>query len=164
MTHLARKDFGPERGRRMPVGQARRCREQIVNHLRAFSADDMALSFHVTRHGLYLIGTMNTADRSIALVDYALRRRFRFIALRPYIEDTAPVLEAWLERRQVSNRNQIVRYYCALNRKIALDMSEHQVVEHSYFMPKSLEAEGSKTFEREELEQIWEQSLLPLLG
>ena len=113
---------------------------------------------------VYLIGTMNTADRSIALVDYALRRRFRFIALRPYIEDTAPVLEAWLERRQVSNRNQIVRYYCALNRKIALDMSEHQVVEHSYFMPKSLEAEGSKTFEREELEQIWEQSLLPLLG
>src|SRR6185437_14748417 len=32
---------------------------------------------------MYLIGMMNTADRSLAMVDYALRRRFRFVSLRP---------------------------------------------------------------------------------
>ncbi|NDK38812.1 hypothetical protein DT603_08170 [Pseudoxanthomonas gei] len=40
---------------------------------------------------LWIIGTMNTADRSIALVDYAIRRRFRFIDVPASTED----LEAW---------------------------------------------------------------------
>ena len=43
---------------------------------------------------LYLIGTMNTADRNIALVDYALRRRFLVVACLPSIETLEPYLES----------------------------------------------------------------------
>ena len=49
---------------------------------------------------LFIIGTMNTSDRSIALLDAAMRRRFAFRELHPAHEPVAGVLSGWLDAHQ----------------------------------------------------------------
>ena len=103
---------------------------------------------------MYLIGTMNTADRSIALVDHALRRRFYFFALRPSPE----ILQAWLE---VHNRETMV-WVADLLKKLNQQLDEdhiewHLHIGHSYFMVK----DGALSEDRVAL--IWHHSIEPML-
>ena len=87
---------------------------------------------------LYLIGLMNVADRSLAMVDYAMRRRFVFITLKPQYE--SPLFSQWLSERGMSADlvQLIVERMTKLNQEIREDplLGENYEVGHSFFLPK----------------------------
>jgi 5-methylcytosine-specific restriction enzyme B len=92
--------------------------------------------FYVPQN-LYLIGLMNLADRSLAIVDYALRRRFVFVTMHPQYE--SELFQRWLLERgmQPSVVELIVSRMSALNRAIREDplLGENYQIGHSYFTP-----------------------------
>ena len=87
---------------------------------------------------LYLIGLMNVADRSLAMVDYALRRRFAFTTLRPQYESN--LYRQWLLDRSMQPElvKLIVERMTALNKQIKEDplLGENYQIGHSFFCPK----------------------------
>jgi 5-methylcytosine-specific restriction enzyme B len=89
-------------------------------------------------HNIYLVGLMNLADRSLAMVDYALRRRFAFINLKPQFD--SPLFKDWLLARGMGTDlvNLIVDRMTALNSVIRDDplLGENYQVGHSFFCPK----------------------------
>mgnify|MGYP000695144190 CR=1 FL=1 len=85
---------------------------------------------------VYLIGTMNTADRSLAMVDYALRRRFGFISMTPQFD--SPKFKAHLVENNVPNAlvNKIIDKLTALNNEISEEtktLGPDYQIGHSYF-------------------------------
>lgn len=85
---------------------------------------------------LYLIGTMNTADRSLALVDYALRRRFRFININPAFSTDSFKKHMITNGLELNLLNKIVSRMEQLNDKISSDtknLGNGYRIGHSYF-------------------------------
>ncbi|KAA9022936.1 AAA family ATPase [Niallia endozanthoxylica] len=94
-------------------------------------------TFYIPKN-LYLIGTMNTADRSIALVDYALRRRFSFITVEPAFDSEK--FSEYLRRKGLSQGfiEMIIGNMNDLNHEIVSDtinLGKGFEIGHSYFCP-----------------------------
>ncbi len=101
---------------------------------------------------LRIIGTMNTADRSIALVDLALRRRFYFVEFNPTEDPVKHVLHKWLGK----NAPDMIHAAKIVDSANQLLMDDpHATIGHSYFMKKGLD--------RSAIERIWEHSVMPYL-
>ena len=100
---------------------------------------------------LYVIGTMNTADRSIALVDAAIRRRFYFVEFSPMKAPISGLLEKWL--RKNGETSEPAALLDELNRR--LNDSDY-AIGPSYLMNEDVRTEAG-------LERIWKYSIMPLL-
>lgn len=97
---------------------------------------------------LYLIGTMNTADRSLAGLDIALRRRFEFCEMPPRPE--------LLDALEVQGLN-IGKLLRTLNQRIEVLLDRDHCLGHAYFMPLKKDCSLSR------LELIFRNQILPLL-
>lgn len=107
-------------------------------------------SFSVPNN-LHIIGTMNTADRSLALMDTALRRRFDFIEMMPNLNKLAGI--------DVDGIN-ISKMLEVMNQRIEVLYDREHTLGHAFFMPLKDEAED-KRFNM--LQGIFKNKILPLL-
>ena len=105
-------------------------------------------------NNLFIIGTMNTADRSIRSVDTALRRRFDIFDCSPRAE----VLERYYDRESnISDEvEDLVDGFKLLNDKLSNHIDHHHTVGHSFFM--------RATYTASDLRRTWHRQILPLIG
>ncbi|MUN36474.1 AAA family ATPase [Actinomadura litoris] len=123
-------------------------RDEPVNLLYAPEEDR---GFTLPRNVL-IIGTMNTADRSIALIDTAMRRRFWFTELHPDEPPTRDMLAEWLKKEELTDEP--ARLLAELNRRIE---DRDFKIGPSYLMRESAATEVG-------LARIWRTQILPLLA
>jgi len=99
---------------------------------------------------IFFIGTMNTADRSIAMLDAAMRRRFAFVELHPELTPVRGLLSRWVDARNLTD-----------DRAELLDTLNGRIVDHDAkigpsFLMRDLSDGGA--------EAVWTYEILPLLA
>ena len=97
---------------------------------------------------VYIIGTMNTADRSIAMIDTALRRRFEFIEMQP---DSATLKDVLVDGIDIAEMLDTI------NKRITVLLDREHTIGHSYLL--SLKTDPTI----ENLAAIFENRIIPLL-
>ena len=116
---------------------------------------EIKLQYDRTKFGLpenlYIIGTMNTADRSIALVDLALRRRFYFVSFDPCERPVKRLLRRWLAEN-THEMEWVADVVDKANEKLD---SRHAAIGPSYFMKEELDEDAVK--------RIWKHSVMPYI-
>jgi 5-methylcytosine-specific restriction protein B len=99
-----------------------------------------------------IIAAMNTADRSIALVDAAIRRRFRHVQFAP----DPDVLKAWLTNNGLADMaDHAAGRLVALNDQVELLLDSDRLIGHTYLMRDDLRKVG--------LDAVWEEDIEPVL-
>ena len=122
--------------------------EQIQMQYQEDNEEDFSLP-----DNLYIIGTMNTADRSIALVDLALRRRFYFVEFQPDEEPVRSVLRKWLIQNNQEDMVWVADVVDKANELLKDD--RHAAIGPSYFMKEDID--------EEDVRRIWKHSVLPYI-
>jgi len=117
--------------------------------------------FHVPAN-VHIMGLMNTADRSLAVVDYALRRRFAFVNLKPKLHSTK--FQAHLRSQKISDAiiELLVDRIEALNQEIIADtinLGSGFAIGHSFFCSKPMPSEDDRAW----LRRIIQTEIVPLL-
>lgn len=105
---------------------------------------------------LFIIGTMNTADRSIALVDLALRRRFHFVEFHPSFPPIHDLLRRWLEG--TGQDEKLAKELAAVVDLVNKRIDDHQAsIGPTYFMRKD------KPLTWSWIRMIWDHNVLPYI-
>ncbi|MCQ2286642.1 MAG: AAA family ATPase [Bacteroidales bacterium] len=104
---------------------------------------------------LYIIGTMNTTDRSVGAIDYAIRRRFAFVTLESKSEiiENYPAFESQeVKTKALALYNAVSEFLDDKDNKVDMDFDD-LMVGHSYFLAKTMD----------DLLLKWDYEVLPLL-
>lgn len=102
---------------------------------------------------LYIIGTMNTSDRSIASIDIALRRRFKFVEMMPRPEKLVDKNNQPLMVEDINLQNLLK----TINERISYILDRDHQIGHSYFM-------NWKNYDMTTLKNVWFDEIMPLLN
>lgn len=111
--------------------------------------------FSVPRN-IYIVGMMNTADRSLAILDYALRRRFAFYNMQPAFHTTK--FKKLLKAINNTELESVINCIEGLNKEIVQDdmLGNGFVIGHSYFS-------NIECIDKDELSNIIEFEIIPML-